>query len=67
MDFQDTAFVPLRNQLARHILSLSPPLLLEKKTTHVDTFLIRDTRRNKSFDARGTPQIKNKTNTNNLN
>ena len=67
MDFQDTAFVSLRNQLARHILSLPHPLPLENKTTHADTFLISDTRRNKSFDARGTTQIKNKTNTNNLN
>ena len=67
MDFQDMSLVRLGNKLARSILSLSFPLPLENKTTHADTFVIRDKRRNKSFDARGTTQIKNKTNANNLN
>ena len=57
----------LGKELARCLLSFPFPLPLENKTTHAETFVIRDTRRKTSFDARGTTQIKNKTNTNNLN
>ena len=64
---QDLSVLDLANNFQSTVLSLCFPLPLENKTVHTDTFVIRDKRRNKTFDARGTTQIKNKTNTNNLN
>ena len=48
----------LANKFQSTMLSLCFPLPLENKTIYADTLVIRDKKRNKTFDARGTTQIK---------